>query len=40
MDAFFTISAPVPVDEPAVEEILIDAETSGSSSSHAGCVIA
>lgn len=40
MDAFFTIASPVPVDEPSVEEILIDAESTGTSGSHSGCVIA
>nr|WBU87312.1 pheromone precursor [Ganoderma boninense] len=39
MDAFFTISSPVPVDEPAVEEILVSADST-SSSEHSGCVIA
>ncbi|RPD76958.1 hypothetical protein L226DRAFT_569182 [Lentinus tigrinus ALCF2SS1-7] len=37
MDAFFTIASPVPVDEPSVEEILIDAESTGTSGSHSGC---
>ncbi|KAI0752112.1 hypothetical protein C8Q74DRAFT_1373899 [Fomes fomentarius] len=36
MDAFFTITSPVPVDEPSIEEILVDSETTGSSSSHSG----
>ncbi len=40
MDAFFTITSPVPVDEPSIEEILVDSETTGSGSSHSGCVIA
>ncbi|KAI0696380.1 hypothetical protein C8T65DRAFT_832816 [Cerioporus squamosus] len=33
MDAFFTIASPVPVDEPSVEEILIDAEYRSRSAS-------
>lgn len=39
MDAFFTIASPVPADEP-VEDILVDAESTGSSGNHGSCVIA
>ncbi|EIW57104.1 pheromone [Trametes versicolor FP-101664 SS1] len=39
MDAFFTIASPVPADEP-VEDILVDAESTGSSGNHGSCIIA
>ena len=40
MDAFFTIASPVPVEEPTVEETLVNSDTYGSGLSHANCVIA
>ena len=39
MDAFFTISSPLPVEEPAVEDILVDSE-GVNNQQHSGCVIA
>ncbi|KAH9916265.1 uncharacterized protein BXZ73DRAFT_105894 [Epithele typhae] len=33
MDAFFVIASPIPVDEPTVEDILVDRET-GSGGDH------
>ena len=40
MDSFFTIASPVPVEEPNVEETLVNSDTYGSGLSHANCVIA
>ena len=40
MDAFFTIAAVVPTEEPATELVLVNEESSGSSSSHSSCTIA
>ncbi|EIW57107.1 pheromone [Trametes versicolor FP-101664 SS1] len=41
MDAFFTIAPPVPADATeTVEDILVDAESVGSSGNHGSCVIA
>ena len=39
MDVFFTIAAPVPAEEPTVEEILVDNE-HGDGTTHANCVVA
>ncbi|KAI9057599.1 pheromone precursor [Trametes sanguinea] len=40
MDAFFTIAAPVPVEEPTVEDVLVDSDAVGTNGSHGSCVIA
>ncbi|OSD03892.1 pheromone precursor [Trametes coccinea BRFM310] len=42
MDAFFTIAAPVPVEEPAVgvEDVLVDNDAIGTNGTHGSCVIA
>ena len=40
MDAFFTISSPVPAPAPEVTDVLVDREDTGSSSDHSTCTIA